>query len=179
MIDWNAIESSHGPSVWRAVYRILAHHDDAWDCYQEVFLEAFRSSPTSTVRDWNAYLGTLASRRAIDRLRQRIRSRDQVLSINQVPSPESTDPSPQDRFAADELMGRVRQVLADLPGRQAEVFWLSCIEGLRHEQVAAQLDTTTGAVRMLLNRARSTIAESLKGAFFRRGADDERIESVG
>lgn len=163
MTDWNAIVAAHGPAVWRAVYRILAHHDDAWDCYQEVFLEAFRSSPRAAVRDWGAYLGTLAARRAIDRLRQRIRSRELALAIGQVP-PSASSASPQERFAADELMGQVRRALAALPGRQAEVFWLGCVEGLRHEQIAAQLRTTPGAVRMLLSRARSALAESLNGS---------------
>ena len=52
MTDWKAIVAGHGPAVWRVVYRILAHHADAWDCYQEVFLEAFRSAPRTAVRDW-------------------------------------------------------------------------------------------------------------------------------
>lgn len=164
MTDWNAIVAAHGPNVWRAVYRILVHHDDAWDCYQEVFLEAFRSSPRAAVRDWGAYLGTLATRRAIDRLRQRIRSRELALASGHAPQPASAASSPQEIFAAAELMGQVRRALAALPGRQAEVFWLSCIEGLRHEQIAAQLRTTPGAVRMLLSRARSALAESLNGS---------------
>lgn len=164
MTDWKAIVARHGPDVWRAVYRILAHHDDAWDCYQEVFLEAFRAAPRAVVRDWGAYLGALAARRAIDRLRRRIRLRELARAIDQIPAPEAGGPSPLERVAADELMGRVRLALAALPGRQAEVFWLSCIEGLRHEQIAAQLRTTPGAVRMLLSRARSALAESLNGS---------------
>lgn len=163
MPDWKAIEARHGPDVWRVVYRVLAHHADAWDCYQEVFLEAIRSAPRTAVRDWGAYLGTLAARRAIDRLRRRVRQREHTRTLEQVPTPSAADPSPHEQLAADELMGRVREAMTALPGRQAEVFWLSCVEGLRHEQIAAQLRTTAGAVRMLLNRARSALSESLNG----------------
>ncbi len=88
------------------------------------------------------------------------------MAIGRVPTPAAADPSPQDRFAADELMGRVRRALATLLGRQAEVFWLGCVEGLGHDRIAAQLRTTPGAVRMLLSRARSALAESLNGSSF-------------
>lgn len=161
MTDWGSIVARYGPDTWRIVYRILAHHADAWDCYQEVFLEVFRSPPRAPVRDWGAYLGTLASRRAIDRLRQRIRLRDLALAIDRVPVPEAIASPPHERLVAVELMGRLRLALAALPGRQAEVFWLSCVEGLRHEQIAAQLRITPCAVRMFLKRARSTLADSL------------------
>lgn len=162
MTDWKAIVAEHGPKVWRTVYRILAHHADAWDCYQEVFLEACRSAPRAAVRDWGAYLGTLAARRAIDRLRQRIRLRDLALALEQVPARAADEPEPHERLAAEELMDRVRRGLASIPERQAEVFWLSGVEGLPHERIAAQLRTSPGAVRVLLHRARTALAEALR-----------------
>ena len=58
-------------------------------------------------------------------------------------------------------MDRVRGALAGLPDRQAEVFWLSCIEGMPHDRIAAQLATTTGSVRVLLHRARAGLATAL------------------
>ena len=33
MIDWGAILAEHGSAVWRTVYRLLDHHDDALDCW--------------------------------------------------------------------------------------------------------------------------------------------------
>ncbi len=164
MIDWDAIVLEHGPAVWRAAYRVLAHREDARECYQEVFLEAFRSSAKAPVRDWGAYLGTLAARRAIDRLRRRIRSREVDRASGPVPDPPAPDASPADRCEAEELMARVRLALAGLPPRQAEVFWLGGVEGLRHDRIAAQLGTSPGAVRMLLSRARAALAATLAGS---------------
>jgi RNA polymerase sigma factor (sigma-70 family) len=161
MTDWRAIVADHGPDVWRAVYRILTRDEDAWDSYQEVFLEAFRSAPRTLVRDWGAYLGTLATRRALDRLRRRIRDRELARVIDRLPAPEAGGPSPHEQVAAEELMDRIRSAVAELPERQAEVFWLSCIEGVGHPRIAEQLRITPGAVRMLLSRARSALAEAL------------------
>jgi DNA-directed RNA polymerase specialized sigma24 family protein len=73
MIDWGAILAEYGSTVWRTVYRLLDHHDDALDCYQETFLAAFRFAHAQTIADWPAFLVKLATRRAIDRLRQRYR----------------------------------------------------------------------------------------------------------
>ena len=42
MTDWRTILAEHGPAVWRTVYRLLDHHADALDCYQDTFLAAWR-----------------------------------------------------------------------------------------------------------------------------------------
>jgi RNA polymerase sigma-70 factor, ECF subfamily len=161
MTDWHAVVAEHGPGVWRTVYRILAHHADALDCYQETFLAALRRDPRSAVLDWGAYLTIAATRRAIDRLRERRRTRVVLSAAGPFPEPPARDSDPVDLAAAGELAGLVRLTLAKLPDRQAEVFWLSCVEGLSHDQIAAQMRTTPGAVRVLLHRARSVLTAAL------------------
>ena len=71
--DWDAIVEAHGPLVWNTVYRVLNHHADALDCYQQVFADAFESSRSRAVEDWPSLLKWLSVRRAIDRVRQRTR----------------------------------------------------------------------------------------------------------
>ena len=161
MVDWQAIVADHGPTVWRTVYRIVADHADALDCYQETFLSAYRSPPRQSVRDWAAYLTTLAARRAIDRLRERDRLGRRVTSLDHAPPPLAREPDPADQAVAAELTDQVRRALPRLADRQAEVFWLSCVEGLSHDQIAAQLQSTPGAIRVLLHRARTSLTVAL------------------
>ena len=161
MTDWTAIVAEHGPRVWRVAYRVLADHADALDCYQETFLAAHRSAPGVAVRDWGAYLVALAARRAIDRLRERTRVRALVTALESVPAPAARGPGPADQAAAAELMDRVRRALVHLPDRQAEVFWVACVEGVPHDRIADQMRVTPGAVRVLLHRARAGLAEAL------------------
>jgi RNA polymerase sigma-70 factor (ECF subfamily) len=158
MIDWHAVVADHGPKVWRTVYRILSHHADALDCYQETFLAAHRSAGREPVADWRAFLTTLAARRAIDQLRARARLRGLVSALEH-DLPAASDPA--DQAAAAELVARTRDAMARLPARQAEVFWLSCVEGLSHDQIATHLKTSPGAVRVLLHRARAALAAEL------------------
>lgn len=158
MADWTEVVTRHGPAVWQTVYRILGHHADAQDCYQEVFFEACRLEGTVVIRDWGAFLRTLATRRAIDRLRQLIRVRELSVALEHVPARAASEDTAADQLVAAELIAAVRSAMTSLPDKQSEVFWLSCIEQLSHDEIAVQLRTTPGAVRVLLHRARSALA---------------------
>jgi RNA polymerase sigma-70 factor (ECF subfamily) len=58
-------------------------------------------------------------------------------------------------------MERVREGMAELPEKQAEVFWLSCLEGISHQQIADLLRVPPGEVRVLLHRARTRLSSLL------------------
>jgi RNA polymerase sigma-70 factor (ECF subfamily) len=161
MIDWGAILAEHGPTVWRTVYRLLDHHHDALDCYQETFLGAFRFAHSHRVEDWSSFLVSLAIRRAMDRLRQRYRFGRRPLPLDAVPEPASEAEDPIQQARANELMQRVREQMTELPEKQAEVFWLSCLEGLSHRQIADRMEVLPGEVRVLLHRARTRLGTAL------------------
>jgi RNA polymerase sigma-70 factor, ECF subfamily len=161
MIDWGAVLAEHGPTVWRTVYRLLDHHHDALDCYQETFLGAFRFAHSHRVEDWSSFLVSLATRRAMDRLRQRYRSGRRWVPFNMIPEPASEVDGPIQQARANELMQRVREEMAELPEKQGEVFWLSCMEGLSHRQIADRMEVPPGEVRVLLHRARTRLGAAL------------------
>ena len=93
MTDWPSILAEHGAAVWRTVYRLLDHHADALDCYQETFLAAWRFAQREPVVEWRPFLVSLATRRATDRLRQRY-------GTALVPSPAMARMSPAARQTA-------------------------------------------------------------------------------
>jgi RNA polymerase sigma-70 factor (ECF subfamily) len=161
MSDWQSILAEHGAAVWRTAYRLLNHHADAADCYQETFLAAWRFAARAPVADWRSFLVSLATRRAVDSLRQRLRRRRHQAQLDAAaePATEAGDPSQQAR--ASELMTLVREGMARLPDKQAEAFWLSCVEGLSHQQISAQMGVAPGQVRVLLHRARASLARAL------------------
>jgi RNA polymerase sigma-70 factor (ECF subfamily) len=157
MADWPFILAEHGATVWRTVYRLLDHHADALDCYQETFLAAWRFAEREPVADWPSLLISLATRRAMDRLRQRYRDRVRVIAIDSVREPGSDADCPVRHASAKELMDRLRAGMAELPDKQAEVFWLSCVEGLPHQQISGRMEIPPGEVRVLLHRARTRL----------------------
>lgn len=161
MTDWPTIISAHEAMLWRTTYRILNHHDDALECCQEALLEAYEYSLTHQVVRWEAFLTSLATRRAIDRLRQRIRARRTSAPLNDVTEPNADINCPVQRAEATELMDRLRNALIDLPAKQSEIFWLSCVERSSHEDIGRQLAISPNESRVLLHRARSQLASIL------------------
>lgn len=164
MVDWDDILTAHGPLVWRIAYRLLGHYDDALDCSQETFLAAYCAAKCGTVDDWPAFLTSLATRRAIDLLRRRVRGRYRLAPLDDVPEPAGTGTCPVEQAQGGERLEQVRLHLGRLPAKQAEVFWLSCVEGLPHETICQQMNVSNGEVRVLLHRARARLRAALEAA---------------
>lgn len=161
MTDWAAILADHGPAVWRAVYRVLHHAADAHDAYQEAFLAAWQLDRRKPVADWRPVLVCLATRKAIDRLRRRTRAAARTEPLDAAADPPAAGGDPSEPARMAELLGRLRAGVAALPAKQAEVVWLSCAEGLPHQEIADQLGLPPGEVRVLLHRGRARLSRLL------------------
>jgi RNA polymerase sigma-70 factor (ECF subfamily) len=162
MTDWAEILREHGPRVWRSAYRVLNHHADAHDCYQETFLAAWEFARDHIVSDWAPFLTCLATRRAIDRLRRRLRAEARIERLDAIQEPSARAEDPLKDVHLAQLLDRVREVLVELPAKQAEVFWLSCVEELPHQQISDRLQVPPGEVRVLLHRARTRLRAVLR-----------------
>ena len=153
-IDWQQLLSEHGPVVWRKLRSLVGNEADASDCYQNVFLEAFRLSKHSCVDDWNALLGRIARMRALDVLRKRYR-RDAVMDPAACAAETfSRLPSPEDVMQANELSERLRVAIASIAPQQAEAFVMRYIEHLTYDEIAERTDSNRNAVGVMLNRAK-------------------------
>ncbi len=161
MTDWQAIVDEHGANLWRTVFRLLNHHHDALDCCQEVLLDAYRYALKRSVADWGALLTCFGTRRAIDRIRQRTRDGRATVPLDNVPEPSSGYDDPVRQAEASEVMQRLRELLTELPDKQAEAFWLACIEGLSHDEIGRELSISQNESRVLVHRARSRLEEML------------------
>jgi len=156
--DWDRIVREHGPAVFGTAWRILGHAADTEDVVQEVFLEAYRLQPED-VRHWGGWLRRLAACRALDRLRQR--RHPQVLDDLRL---SDATPGPEEAAIGNELSGRLREAIARLPPREAEVFCLRYFEDLSYQQIAEALGTTPGAVAVALHKARAKLETLLAAA---------------
>lgn len=55
----------------------------------------------------------------------------------------------------------MEESLRELPERQRAALWLSAVEGQSYAEVAEALDVTEKAVKSLVHRARSALADRL------------------
>jgi DNA-directed RNA polymerase specialized sigma24 family protein len=135
---FEALVRTHGATVLR-VCRAVAGPDDAEDAWSEAFLAALRAYP-DLPDDANveAWLVTIAHRKAIDQLRARRRA--------PVPAAEL----PERRGTGPVVGGWQRDLwedLAMLPPKQRSAVVYHHVAGLPHREVAAILGGTPAAAR--------------------------------
>ena len=162
MIDWQAVIKKHGPAVWQTVYRLLNNHADAADCFQETFVCALQVSQRQRVRSFPALLVRLATSRAIDRLRQRLRQSRSKADLADWANVPSDNPGPLQEAQQQELVARLRKLLSQLPAQEAQVLCLRYLNEMRYRQIAQELGIKTKMVGVLLHRARAKLRDSLE-----------------
>jgi len=158
--DWQTIVSEHGPLVWRTAYRLLAHHADTADCFQETFLAAVQIAQRQRVRNVSGLLVHLATTRAIDRLRQRGRQEHCRTEAGACRTTgQNHDPAAEAQ--AQELAGRLREAIGRLPEQEAKVFCLRYLNEMSYRQIARELKIGISAVGVALYRAKARLREAL------------------
>jgi RNA polymerase sigma-70 factor (ECF subfamily) len=159
MTDWAEILGEYGDIVWRTVRRLLDDDADAGDCFQETFVAALEFSRNHPVRNWPGLLKRLATARALDQLRKRIRTSAVQLSADDALANNISCPrkSPSTMAEQNELFDQLRNVLAAMPPDQAEVCCLRFLENLSYEQIAEELGLTVNHVGVLLHRVKSLL----------------------
>jgi RNA polymerase sigma-70 factor (ECF subfamily) len=161
--DWQAIVTDYGPMVWQTAYRLLGHHADTADCFQETFLAALEVSRRQPVRNMAGLLVRLATTRAIDRLRQRGRQERRQTEL-----PEGSDdemgshrPDPARQIQTQELAGQLREAIGRLPPQEANVFCLRYLNDMSYRQIARELNIRSSAVGVALYRAKARLRAAL------------------
>ncbi|HUQ71266.1 MAG TPA: RNA polymerase sigma factor [Planctomycetaceae bacterium] len=157
-MDWKTILERDGPAAWRAAYRIIGQAADADDCLQEAALAAVQLSRREPVGNWRALLTRLAAARAVDRLRQRSRSRISAAFDEQSATiTDSHEPVSNAQLA--ELHSQLRFALGQISQDQATAFCLCALEGWTHAEAGQQLDTPSSTIGVLVHRARQRLRE--------------------
>ncbi len=156
--SFNKLLNDYSDVVLRTASRILGDTQQAQDVHQEVFLEIWRRwHQYNGQTNWNAYLYRTTVRTAI---RFAKKARDEQF-IRQQPEDVTNTDAPDESLRIAELQQKLAGCLAKLPKRQAEVFVLSRMEGLRTEKIAGILGCSKKTVRVHLHRAVKRLAREL------------------
>jgi RNA polymerase sigma-70 factor (family 1) len=156
--EFRALVNDYGAQVLSTAMRILGNSEKAQDVHQEVFLTIWKRWHKYNGRtNWNAYLYRAAVRKAIEFAKQ---SRAEQ-SLQQQPEYSIKTDNPDDSLQTAELQQMLARELTRLPKRQADVFALSRIEGLKHDKIAEILGCSENTVRVHLHRAVNRLAREL------------------
>jgi len=152
------IFSGHRDRLFGIAYRMLGSRADAEDVLQDAWLR-WHEQDSSALRSTEAWLTTMVTRLAIDRLRAAKTQRatyfgpwlPEPLAETEVVTPES-----HAEFASD-LSVAFMHLLERLGEEERAAFVLHDVFGLSFAEVATTLDRSEAAVRQLANRARGHV----------------------
>ncbi len=157
-MELEQIFQDHRTRVFRAAYRITGNINDAEDVLQTVFLRLARRDDPGAVHNLESYLYRAAINAALDLLRSRKTSAS-------VPLDET---APQDLpFTSalnhsQDLRVWLRQALAKLSARHAEMFALRYLEGYDNREIAQMMDTSQAVVAVTLHRTRGQLRKEFR-----------------
>jgi RNA polymerase sigma-70 factor (ECF subfamily) len=136
----------HATDVFSVAYRLTGSRQDAEDVLQDVFVGLPRALRSYEDQGrFGAWLGRVAARTALMRLRSRGSRREDVLDSVDEPSSRG-EADPVDRIAAERALRR-------LPDGLRAVFVLKEIEGYSHAEIGALLGITAENSAVRLSRA--------------------------
>jgi RNA polymerase sigma-70 factor (ECF subfamily) len=175
MTDFTEEFEQHRTTLIGAAYRILGSRSDAEDVVQEAWIR-WSGVDHSGIDAPRAYLLTVTSRLALNRLRQQAARREAYVGP-WLPEPVATDPHGDGAEAvqlADDISMAMLIVLESLSPLERAAFVLTEVFGMAAPEVAGALDRTPAAVRQLVHRARSHVRARQP----RQRVDDARHREV-
>jgi RNA polymerase sigma-70 factor (ECF subfamily) len=150
---------SHKDLIFRAAYRITGNASDAEDVLQTVFLRLVRQEDISAINNLPGYLHRSAVNAALDLLR----SRKDAQTVSLDADPHQMDAVSLDTAArVTELRDWLRQALARLNPRWAEMFVLRFVEDLSNREIAGLMKTSPAVVAVVLHRTRALLKKDFK-----------------
>jgi RNA polymerase sigma-70 factor (ECF subfamily) len=152
----------HHGAVYRAAYRITGNAMDAEDVLQTVFTRLLRREEQPDLSESaGSYLHRAAVNAALDLMRRRKRSRQVDLEEVGDNLVDRSDPGPERARGSRELKSRLREAMAQLSPRQAEIFTLRYLEGMGNLEIARMLGASQTSIAVLLHRARHRLQKEL------------------
>jgi RNA polymerase sigma-70 factor, ECF subfamily len=145
---------SHKDLIFRAAYRVTGNASDAEDVLQTVFLRLVRLEEMPEFVNLPGYLHRSAVNASLDILRARKDST--TVSLEE----DSRHPG---IFASEttsrslELQDWLRQSLARLNPRWAEMFVLRFVEDYSNREIAGMMKTSAAVVAVILHRTRALL----------------------
>lgn len=168
-LAFEALVAHHGPMVMRVCRNVLDDPHDVHDAFQAVFLVLARRAHAirdrQSVACWLYGVAVRVSARArVVAIKRQIRDRRTSAAAQTIATaaPTSRNASAAERTDQAEV---VHQELSRLPEKYRAPVVLCYLEGLTHDEAAAQLRWPVGTVRSRLARAR----DRLRSRLSRRG----------
>jgi RNA polymerase sigma-70 factor (ECF subfamily) len=159
--SFDVIVERHRRQVYLVCYRFVNNHEDASDLSQDVFVRAYRA--LGTFRGQSAF-STWIYRIAVNACLNRVSARQP--GIEPLAGRDQADSSaepPDESLLRSERAATVRAAIARLPRKQRATMILRLYHELPHDQIAAILGSSVGAVKANVFHALANLRKLLEG----------------
>ncbi len=161
--DLEQIFREHHALVFRAAYRITGNATDAEDVLQTVFLRMLkRDKEAEPVTNLPSFLHRAAVNAAVDLMRARRNIKNVPLDDMEPVLADAPHRNPDRAHASREIRDWLREAVARLNPRIAEMFTLRFFEGKENPEIARILNTTPGTVAVTLSRTRDKLEKEYR-----------------
>src|SRR5262245_43741152 len=153
---FNELVSRHAGLVYGACKRVVRNQDDAEDIAQNCFLKLALAPvpPRSSLLGW---LHTVATRSAVDFLRERSRRKERERAFAEARAAERSSAQ-----TIEELKEHVDECIARLPAELRDVIVAHFLERMPHDAVAASLGVSRQTVTYRLGKGIERLGFLLK-----------------
>jgi RNA polymerase sigma-70 factor, ECF subfamily len=147
---------AHAALVLRTAQRLLLSEADAQDAAQEVLLKLHRfASKFDETRDLRPWL----YRMTVNVCHDLRRKRKLDLALEDTAEPAASEPTPEERWSAEERRQMLFEALAALSGREREAIVLRDLEGLTTAEVGEAMGVTEATVRSQIAMGRAKLKD--------------------
>lgn len=148
------------PRIYRFVFKLTGHEQDAYDLTQDVFIAMMQSIGSYTPwRKFDSWLFTIAHNKCMDHFRLR----------RKVVQAEETVFDRPDSVASledmTELSAAVKAALEKLPAAQREAVILHYFHQFTAKEIAQMTNTPLPTIKSRLRTARNTLSKELREDF--------------
>jgi RNA polymerase sigma-70 factor (ECF subfamily) len=164
---YHALLSAIAPWLRAIARRYLRQEQDAEDMVQEILIVVHDIRHTyEPGRPFKPWLATIATRRCIDSLRQRMRRNLHEMAdedaLAQAPD-DSVSGRPEAQLEREQEQGRVRRAVQSLPARQREAVELLRLRELSLNEAADESGQGVGSLKVAMHRAMKSLQRAIAG----------------
>jgi RNA polymerase sigma-70 factor, ECF subfamily len=157
---FDAIVERHQRQVYQLCYRFAGNHEDASDLAQDVFIRAYRALHSFKGQ---AAFSTWLYRIAVNVCLNRVGTRGQKwTTLDAADQPDLREERADARILRGERAAAVRAAIARLPKKQRAALILRVYHDLPHDQIAAIVGTSVGAVKANFFHALASLKKLLR-----------------
>jgi RNA polymerase sigma-70 factor, ECF subfamily len=154
-----ALYDRYAVMLTSVLIRILRDSQAAEEILQDIFYQLWRTASQFDASRGSlpGWLLVIARNRAISRLRHRNPAAGDELVENTLVMPFNLESV----ISQQQLLGRIKSVLEDLPAEQRAAVELAYFEGLTHSEIAQRTGDPLGTVKTRLRSALETIKRAV------------------